>query len=65
MINDLVLYFLTLIYLKKISSLSKKKINQTNIVHVGVEKMNLTFFLVPGFDYYISNYRAMDRAVLG
>lgn len=27
--------------------------------------MNLTFFLVPGFDYYISNYRPMDRAVLG
>lgn len=47
------------------SSLSKKTIKQTNIVHVGVEKMNLTFFLMPGFDWYPSNYRAMAGAVLG
>lgn len=52
-------------YLNTFSSLNQKIINQTNIVHVEVEKMNMTFFLVPGFDYYMSNYSIMDRAALG
>mgnify|MGYP001757119533 CR=1 FL=1 len=59
----LVLYLLTLIL--KENFFIEQEENKPNIVHVGVEKMNRTFFLEPGFDYYISNYRAMDRVVLG
>jgi hypothetical protein len=40
-------------HINKISSLTKRTINQTNIGQVGVGKINLTFFLVPGFDYLL------------